>query len=203
QNHDQLGNRATGDRISATLSPGLLACGAALVLCSPYTPMIFMGEEWAAGTPFQFFSYMSDPELREATCRGRYAEFSQHGWDDVDVPDPNDEQTFVRSKLDWSELDAEPHATLLGIYRELIALRKRCPELSDPRLDQLAVDVDVDARTLVLHRGPLRVAVNLGTQPVSVALDRQPTQVLLASGEAITTSDNVRLGGESFAVVAL
>ena len=203
QNHDQVGNRATGDRISATLSPGLLTCGAALVLCSPYTPMIFMGEEWGAGTPFQFFSFMPDQELRDAIRRGRYAEFSQHGWDDVDVPDPNDERTFVRSKLDWSELDAEPHATLLGIYRQLIALRKRCPELSDPRLDRLAVDVNADARTLVLHRGALRVAVNLSEQPVSIALGEPPTQVLLAAGEATIAPDHVRLSGESFAVVAL
>ncbi|HEU0127032.1 MAG TPA: DUF3459 domain-containing protein, partial [Pseudonocardiaceae bacterium] len=79
----------------------------------------------------------------------------------------------------------------------------RCPELSDPRLDQLAVDVDIDARTLVLHRGALRVAVNLSAQPVSIALGGQPTQVLLASGETTTTPDNMRLSAESFAVVAL
>jgi maltooligosyltrehalose trehalohydrolase len=121
----------------------------------------------------------------------------------VDVPDPNDEQTFLRSRLDWSEAGKEPHATLLGIYRELIALRKRYPELSDPRLTQLAVDVDADARTLVLHRGRLRVAVNLSAQPVSIALGGQLTRVLLTSGEATTTPAHVRLGGESFAVVAL
>jgi maltooligosyltrehalose trehalohydrolase len=203
QNHDQVGNRAIGDRISATLSPGLLACGAALVLCSPYTPMIFMGEEWGAATPFQFFSFMPDEELREAIRRGRYAEFAEHGWDDADVPDPNDEQTFLRSRLDWSEPGREPHANLLHIYRELIALRKCHPELSDPRLDRLAIDVDVNARTLVLHRGALRVAVNLSAQPVTIVLDGQPTQVLLAFGDATAAQHNVLLGGESFAVVAL
>ncbi|MGH3801303.1 MAG: malto-oligosyltrehalose trehalohydrolase [Pseudonocardiaceae bacterium] len=203
QNHDQVGNRATGDRISATLSPGLLACGAALVLCTPYTPMIFMGEEWGATTPFQFFSFMPDAQLREAIRRGRYLEFAEHGWDDTDVPDPNDEQTFVRSRLDWSEPGTEPHATLLRSYRELIMLRKCRPELSDPRLDRLAVDVDAQARTLVLHRGALRVAVNLSAQPVTMTLDDQPTQVLLASGEATTAQHSVRLDGESFAVVAL
>ncbi|MGH4017344.1 MAG: malto-oligosyltrehalose trehalohydrolase, partial [Pseudonocardiaceae bacterium] len=103
QNHDQVGNRATGDRISATLSPGLLACAAALVLGSPYTPMIFMGEEWGAATPFQFFSHLPDAALRNAIREGRYAEFAGHGWADATVPDPNDEQTFLRSKLDWSE----------------------------------------------------------------------------------------------------
>ncbi|MDQ2788483.1 MAG: malto-oligosyltrehalose trehalohydrolase [Actinomycetota bacterium] len=203
QNHDQVGNRATGDRISATLSPGLLACGAALVLCSPYTPMIFMGEEWGAATPFQFFSFMPDEELGAAIRRGRYAEFAEHGWDETDVPDPNDEQTFLRSQLDWSEPGSEPHTTLLRIYRKLIALRRRRPELSDPRLDTLTVDVDEQARTLVLHRGGLRVAVNLGAQPATIALDAQPAEVLLASGEATTARDTVLLGGESFAVVAL
>jgi maltooligosyltrehalose trehalohydrolase len=203
QNHDQVGNRATGDRISTTLSPGLLACGAALVLCSPYTPMIFMGEEWGAETPFQFFSSMPDAELREAIRRGRYAEFTEHGWDEADVPDPNDEETFRHSQLDWSEPGSEPHATVLRIYRELIALRKHRPELSHPRLDTLAVDVDADARTLVLHRGALRVVVNLGGQPATVAVDGPPTEVLLASGDATTTRDTVQLAGESFAVVAL
>jgi maltooligosyltrehalose trehalohydrolase len=203
QNHDQVGNRATGDRISATLSPGLLACGAALVLCSPYTPMIFMGEEWGAATPFQFFSFMPDAGVREAVRGGRYAEFAEHGWDETDVPDPNDEQTFLRSRLNWSEPGSEPHATVLGIYRQLIALRKERPELSDPWLHALAVDVDEDARTLVLHRGGLRVAVNLSPQGASIALNGQPTEVLLASGEATTAQDTVQLAGESFAVVRL
>jgi len=203
QNHDQVGNRATGDRISATLSPGLLACGAALVLCTPYTPMIFMGEEWGAATPFQFFSFMPDPQLQEAVRRGRYAEFAEHGWNETDVPDPNDDETFQRSKLDWSEPEKQPHANVLRMYRELIALRIRHPELSDPRLDALTVDVDDQARTLVLHRGALRVVVNLNAQPATVALDSAPTRVLLSSGQATTAQHTVQLDGETFAVVAV
>jgi maltooligosyltrehalose trehalohydrolase len=203
QNHDQVGNRATGDRLSATLSPGLLACGAALVLCSPYTPMIFMGEEWGAATPFQFFSYMPDAALRDAIREGRYAEFAEHGWDDVEVPDPNDEQTFLRSKLDWSEPDAEPHATLLRTYRDLIALRRAHPELTDPRLDRLVVTVNENDHTVVLQRGRLRVVANLGAQATAVPLDAPAGQVLLASGEAIPATEGILLPGESFAVVAL
>ncbi len=208
QNHDQVGNRATGDRISATLSPGLLACGAALLLCSPYTPMIFMGEEWGAATPFQFFSHMPDAELRDTIRRGRYAEFAQHGWDqhgwdDAQVPDPNAEETFLRSKLDWFEPAYEPHATLLRIYRELIALRKHRPELSDPRLDRLAVTVDERARTVVLHRGALRVAVNLGAQGTTIPFEGRPTQVLLASGRVTLMPGGALLAGESFAAVEL
>jgi maltooligosyltrehalose trehalohydrolase len=201
QNHDQVGNRATGDRLSATLSSGLLACGAALVLCSPYTPMIFMGEEWGATTPFQFFSYMPDEQLREAIRRGRYAEFADHGWDEAEVPDPNDEQTFRRSQLDWSEPSTEPHTTLLRRYRELIALRRNHPQLTDPRLDLLRIDVDEQARIMVLHRGTLRVVVNLRAEAATVELGSQPTRVLLASGATTMGNGTVRLDGESFAVV--
>ncbi len=102
QDHDQVGNRATGDRISATLPDGLLKVGAALVLTSPYTPMLWMGEEWGARTPWQFFSD-HEGELGEAVRKGRRAEFGAHGWNTEDVPDPQSEQTFRDSTLDWSE----------------------------------------------------------------------------------------------------
>ncbi|MDQ3154309.1 MAG: malto-oligosyltrehalose trehalohydrolase [Actinomycetota bacterium] len=199
QNHDQVGNRATGDRISAMLSPGLLACGAALVLCSPYTPMLFMGEEWGARTPFQFFSFMPDAALRDAIRDGRFAEFGEHGWADVDVPDPNAEETFLRSKLDWSEPGTEPHATLLATYRDLIALRRAHPELTDPRLNRLRVDVDEAARTVVLHRGDLRVVVNLGRDAVTAP---HRGTVLLASAAATAMPEGLSIEGESFAVVS-
>ena len=104
QNHDQIGNRATGDRLTATLSPGRLAAGAALLLTSAYTPMLFMGEEWAASTPWQFFTSFEDPELGEAVRKGRRSEFSRHGWREDEVPDPQDPATRDRSVLDWSEL---------------------------------------------------------------------------------------------------
>ncbi|MGH3624431.1 MAG: malto-oligosyltrehalose trehalohydrolase, partial [Sciscionella sp.] len=87
QNHDQVGNRAAGDRISANLSAGLLGCAAAIVLCSPYTPMIFMGEEWGATSPWQFFVSFADPESADAVRTGRRSEFAEHGWGEVEVPD--------------------------------------------------------------------------------------------------------------------
>jgi maltooligosyltrehalose trehalohydrolase len=204
QNHDQIGNRATGDRISATLSPGLLACGAALVLCSPYTPMLFMGEEWGARTPWRFFSYFPDAELRENVRLGRIEEFAEHGWDAAAiVPDPNAESTFTESRLDWSELDAEPHATLLRTYRRLIALRRARPELSEPWLGRLGVEVDEVARTVVLVRGSLRVVVNLGASVARVELGRPVRTLLLASGGAIDEGTVLGVPAESFAVVEL
>jgi maltooligosyltrehalose trehalohydrolase len=203
QNHDQIGNRAAGDRISAVLSPGLLACGAALVLCSPNTPMLFMGEEWAASTPWQFFSQFPDPQLREAIKTGRLAEFDRHGWDGPEVPDPNDERTFRASILDWSEPEVGKHAELLATYRDLIALRRAWAELSDPWLDRLRVDVDEMARTLVLHRGALRVAVNLGQHPASMDFGSSVAKVLLASADVQPDGTAATLQAESFAVFEL
>jgi maltooligosyltrehalose trehalohydrolase len=203
QNHDQIGNRATGDRLTETVSPGLLACGAALLFGSPFTPMLFMGEEWGARTPWQFFSHFPDAALREAVRRGRTEEFAQHGWGDAEVPDPNAESTFLDSKLDWSEPEQEPHATLLALHRELIALRRAWPELSDPWLEEVEVDIDSDARTVVLHRGRLRVAANLGPDPVTLALNAPIGRILLASEPVEGDDDALTLRPEAFAIVQL
>lgn len=88
--HDQVGNRAVGDRPSQRLTTGQLAVKAALALGSPYTAMLFMGEEWGSSSPFQFFSSHPEPELARATAEGRKAEFAGHGWDADEIPDPQD-----------------------------------------------------------------------------------------------------------------
>jgi maltooligosyltrehalose trehalohydrolase len=199
QDHDQIGNRATGDRITATLDPDLAKVGAGLVLTSPFTPMLFMGEEWAASTPWQYFTDHIEAWLAKAVSDGRKAEFATHGWTG-DVPDPQDEATFLRSKLDWSECAHEPHAGMLAWYRELIALRRRTPELTDPRLDRLVVDYDEQARWIVLHCGDLRVAANLSEQTVTIPVAGQHTAVLVASKPGVAVAqDSVTLPPASFA----
>ncbi|MFF3285888.1 malto-oligosyltrehalose trehalohydrolase [Streptomyces sp. NPDC003023] len=170
QTHDQIGNRATGDRLSATLSPGLLACAALLVLTGPCTPMLFMGEEWGAATPWQYFTDHTDPELAEAVRSGRRREFAAHGWSEDQVPDPQDPATRERSCLDRSEREREPHAAILSWHRELIALRRALPDLSDPDLASVKVAFDEQARWLAFRRGDLRVAVNLAEEPASIPL---------------------------------
>jgi maltooligosyltrehalose trehalohydrolase len=200
--HDQVGNRATGDRPSQGQPRGLLAVAAALVLTSPYTPMLFMGEEWGASTPWQFFTSFDDPELAEAVRSGRRGEFAQHGWDAADVPDPQDPATRERSVLDWSEPGRDDHAWLLDLYRRLIALRRARSELTDPRLDRVEVTYDEDERWLVVHRGDLRVVTNLGTSPRRVTLDRDIAEVLLASADTWVEGPEVALDGQSFAVVS-
>lgn len=168
QDHDQVGNRATGDRISATVSADLLACGAALVLLGPFTPMLFMGEEWAASTPWQFFASFPDPELADAVRTGRRREFGRHGWGESEVPDPMDPATVERSTLRWDELDDPSHAAVLETYRSLVALRREHPELRDPSLADVVVEVSDDDRRVVMHRGPFVVDVDLRAERVEV-----------------------------------
>src|SRR5262249_22245105 len=126
QDHDQVGNRATGDRIAARLTLDLLKVGAGLVLTAPFTPMLFMGEEWGARAPWQNFPAHQDTGLGRAVAAGRGAELARHGWRADEVPDPQDEATFARSKLDWTEPGASMHAELLTWYRTMIALRRQC-----------------------------------------------------------------------------
>ncbi|MYT38568.1 malto-oligosyltrehalose trehalohydrolase [Streptomyces sp. SID8356] len=170
QTHDQIGNRALGDRLAASLSPGLQACSAALVLTGPFTPMLFMGEEWGARTPWQFFTDHTDPELAEAVRNGRRREFGAHGWAEEEIPDPQDPATRDRSCLDWTEPEREPHARLLAWYHELIVLRRALPDLHDPDLASVKVAYDEDARWFAYRRGDVRVAVNLADRPVAIPL---------------------------------
>jgi maltooligosyltrehalose trehalohydrolase len=180
QTHDQVGNRALGDRLSSTLAPGLLACAAALVLTGPFTPMLFMGEEWGARTPWQFFTDHTDPELAEAVSNGRRREFAEHGWAEQEVPDPQSPATRARSCLDWAEPEHGPHARLLAWYRELVALRRTQPDLVDEDLTAVKVTFDEQARWLAFRRGDLRVAVNLGKDVAEIPLHGHDARVLAA-----------------------
>ncbi|MGQ5264607.1 malto-oligosyltrehalose trehalohydrolase [Micromonospora sp. ZYX-F-536] len=202
QNHDQIGNRATGDRISASLSPSMLRVGATLLMTAPFTPMLFMGEEWAASTPWQFFTSHPEPELASAVVTGRRREFAAHGWPEGDVPDPQDPQTFVRSRLDWAELDKPEHREMFAFYQRLIALRRSLPDLSDPRLH--AVSVQHGDQFLLMRRGDTLVVANLAGRGQGISLPGVARRVLLATGEGVTVMrDRIQLPAETAAIVAL
>jgi maltooligosyltrehalose trehalohydrolase len=181
QNHDQVGNRAGGERSAALMSPGRLRVAAALLLSAPFIPLFFMGEEWGAATPFLYFTDHQDPELGRAVSYGRRHEFSTFGWGPDDVPDPQDPATFARSRLDWTELQQDQHAALFDWYRRLIVLRRAIPALSDPRLDHVAVDCDEVAGWLLVRRGAVSVAANLGSATA--------TLVMPASARLLASSD--------------
>jgi maltooligosyltrehalose trehalohydrolase len=198
--HDQVGNRATGDRPSQNLDYGQLAVKAALALGSPYTAMLFMGEEGGSSRPFQFFSSHPEVELAKATAEGRKAEFAEHGWDADEVPDPQDPETYLRSKLDWTELGDGEHARLLGFYRELIRLRHNDSDMADPWLPNLGIEFDEDERWIVLRRGRIAIACNLGDDEASVPVAGEE---LLSWGEPAVGTEATRMPGHSVAVLRM
>jgi malto-oligosyltrehalose trehalohydrolase len=170
QNHDQVGNRARGDRLTESLDDDQLCAAALLTLAGPYTPMLFQGEEWAASTPFAFFTSHPEEELGHAVSEGRKREFAQMDWDVSTIPDPQDPATYAASKLDWSELCEGRHATVLAAYQELVRLRRQLPDLTDPDMRRTSVAFDEEARWILVRRGSVVVAVNLGAGEVTVPL---------------------------------
>jgi maltooligosyltrehalose trehalohydrolase len=200
QTHDQVGNRACGERMGHLVGVERLKVGVALVLCSPFVPMLFAGEEWAASAPFQYFTDHEDPDLGRAVSEGRRREFGAFGWKPEDVPDPQDPATFSRSCLDWSERDRSPHAEVLAWYRDLVRLRRDRPALCDGSFVGLAVRVDEEAGWLVVERGNVSVAANLG--PSAAALEVGEGDVVASSGDVSAAGPVVTLGPDSVAVVA-
>jgi maltooligosyltrehalose trehalohydrolase len=202
QDHDQIGNRAAGDRLSQTLDEGGMAIAAVLTVLAPFTPMLFMGEEWAASTPWQFFTSHPEAELGAATARGRKAEFARMGWDESLVPDPQDPETFLRSKLRWDEKDAGTHARILRLYRELLALRRARPELTDPDFHALTASADDGGRWFRLRRGSTEILVNFSAEPARLPVDGS-RRVLLSTDAAASSDDGfVALPPRSAVVVA-
>jgi maltooligosyltrehalose trehalohydrolase len=196
QDHDQVGNRAQGERSSHLLTTERLKVAAALVLTAPFVPMLFMGEEWGASSPFQYFTDHPDPELGKAVSEGRRSEFSSFGWAPEDVPDPQDVATFERSRLRWSEVSEGDHAELLAWHRDLIRLRRATPALTDGRLDRVEVEADEAAGHLDVRRGPVRVLVNLGDEPWAVPVEggialASPSDVAVEGGTVKVPPDGV------------
>jgi maltooligosyltrehalose trehalohydrolase len=188
QNHDQVGNRAQGERSSQMLSVGRLKIGAALVLASPFVPMLFQGEEWGASTPFQFFTDHQDPALAKAVDEGRCHEFAAFNWDPATVPHPQVRETFLRSKLKWDEISQPPHRELLEWHRQLIQLRRRVPAVNDGQLEAVKTQFDEAARWFVLERGPVSLICNLAPEARRIPVRAGTQQLLLASAAGVSLS---------------
>jgi maltooligosyltrehalose trehalohydrolase len=201
QNHDQVGNRAVGDRLPELTSPELVRVGAVLLLTCPFTPMLFMGEEWAASTRWPFFTSHPEAELAETTGPGRIEEFAEHGWDTAQMIDPQDPRAYRSAVLDWDEAERPGHAEVLSLYRRLIALRAAEPDLHDTDLRHVAVGYDDAERWLVVQRGDFRVAANIAAEPRTVPV--AGGTVVLATGDATTGRTGLRLGPHTAAVVRL
>jgi maltooligosyltrehalose trehalohydrolase len=202
QTHDQVGNRAAGERTAALMSPGRLRVAAALVLTSPFVPMLFQGEEWAASTPFQYFTDHPDPDLGRAVSEGRRHEFEAFGWDPADVTDPQDDKTFLRSQLDWAELDDADHAAVLAWYRSLIELRRAEPDLADGRLDRVRVS-HPGPGTMTVVRGRILVATNISPAQVVIPVPGGAEVVLASDGRCHIDGGSLGLPPDSAAVLRL
>ncbi len=189
QNHDQVGNRAQGERLSSLVDFEALKLAATAVLLSPYVPLLFMGEEYGERAPFLFFTDFGDPALQAAVSRGRREEFAAFGWTQ-EVPDPQDPASFIRSRLNWSLPSQEPHRWLWEYYRTLLELRRRFPVLGTimkPRPEAMEID---EATLAVFRRGRggaaafslLRFAPE--GRSVRLRLPRGPWRRLVDSAEA-------------------
>jgi maltooligosyltrehalose trehalohydrolase len=188
QNHDQIGNRATGDRIREVVGMARSKIAAALVLTSPFIPMLFQGEEWAATSPFQYFANHEDPEMARAVSEGRKHEFKAFGWKPESIPDPEKRETFVRSKLNWNELSQGEHAEMLAWHRNLIRVRQASACLNNGEPGHTRVTYNQQEQWLRMDRGSIAVICNLGQSERALSLPA-PSQLLLASSNAVQLNE--------------
>jgi maltooligosyltrehalose trehalohydrolase len=183
QNHDQVGNRATGERLGHLVTMDQLKISAAILMTSPFIPMLFQGEEWNASSPFQYFTDHQDSALAESVRKGRRAEFAHFVAHASQVPDPQALQTFERSKLDWDEGDRGEHREIFEWYRQLIGLRRSVRDFENGELQLDAVKFDEAARWICVSRGECVVVCNFATtaQRIPIAQDANRLRVSIAS----------------------
>ncbi|HSU59155.1 MAG TPA: malto-oligosyltrehalose trehalohydrolase [Bryobacteraceae bacterium] len=201
QNHDQIGNRAQGERLSHLVSVGRQKIAAALVLMSPFVPMLFQGEEFGASSPFQYFTHHEDKDLAKAVSEGRRAEFAVFGWKPEDVPDPQDFETLQRSKLRWDEIARPPHSEILAWYKELIALRRSNSQLTDGNLEGVEVRCDERAQWFAMKRGDFEIVCNLATGRQEIPVTRTSKDVICSTPEYELRPGLIDLAPDSVAIV--
>ena len=189
QNHDQIGNRAAGDRLTTLVDPALVEVAAVLLCASPYTPMLFMGEEYGETNPFQYFTSHPEPELAQAVRNGRREEFSSFAaFTGEQVPDPQEVATFERSRLDWSASDTSQGKARRGLWQRLLALRSSEPALGNGRRDLVEVLHTDDEHLAVVRRAEdgsaVLVVANIGRNAWELGLPDAQWRLLLDTGSA-------------------
>lgn len=202
QNHDQVGNRARGERLGHLCGERLQKVAAACVFLSPFVPMLFQGEDWNASSPFLYFTDHSDEQLKKAVREGRRKEFAAFGWDPAEIPDPQHEETFFRSKLDWTEKDTAHGRDMFEWYRNLAAFRRSTPALKGGRRN-MRVSFDEVGRWLVMQRENVVLLCNFGPNPVEVPFAGRADQSLLrlkSRGDVLAGERAFLLPPESAAV---
>ena len=203
QNHDQVGNRATGDRLEHIVGVPRTKIALGIVLTAPFVPMLFQGEEFAASTPFLYFADHEDPEMARLVSEGRKKEFAAFGWDEAQIPNPEDQSTFANSRLNWSDLDEPMHRDMLDWTRRLIRIRRGSISLNDGDRGHLKVHFSEEDKWLRVDRNLVSIFANLGSSPASFKVgDRY--QVLLASDPANTSIEDshVTIPPDGFAILS-
>ena len=201
QTHDQVGNRAVGDRISHIAGLERAKIAAAIYLLSPFVPMLFQGEEWAASSPFQYFADHDDRELARLVSEGRKREFRAFGWAPESTPDPESPMTFEASKLKWDESGQPAHADMLEWYRGLIRLRRFTPCLNNGTAGSAHVTFDEPKKWFRFERGAISVLCNLGKQNIAFSIPPSASVVLASRSSIQIANDAINLPPDTVAVV--
>ena len=202
QNHDQIGNRATGDRLEHIIGIEKAKVAAGIVLTSPFIPMIFQGEEFAASTPFQYFADHEDAEMARLVAEGRKKEFAAFGWDEDSIPNPEQVETFQRSKLNWDEVHEDQHAEMLAWFTRLIHIRRASPSLNDGDTAHNKVSFDPDRNWLVMNRGGVQVLTNLGSQPAQFDVPEGHRLIAQSQLEITEADGKITLPSNSLAILS-
>jgi maltooligosyltrehalose trehalohydrolase len=202
QNHDQVGNRATGDRLEHIVGMDRAKVAAGVVFMAPFLPLLFQGEEFAASTPFQYFADHEDPEMARAVLEGRKREFAAFGWDPNEIPDPEKVETFNRSKLKWDEIYEGKHKEMLEWFRQLIHLRRHSPSLNDGDMGHVKVKFDEAKQWLTMARGQVKVLCNLGLEPVEFENPESLPLVLASRDEVQANGEKVLLPPDTLAILS-
>ena len=201
QNHDQVGNRAIGDRISHSAGIDRAKIASALVVLGPFIPMLFQGEEWAATSAFLYFADHEDRELARRVSEGRRREFQAFGWAPATIPDPESRATFERSKLRWDEVPEPDHAAMLTWYRELISLRRSTPFLNNGEPGNTRVTYDEQLRWLSVKRGSVVIACNLASNSRSLPVQPGARLILTSHPGIVFEDDRITLPSDSVAIL--
>lgn len=203
QSHELAGTLAGGRRLCHVVTTGQSQIAAALVLTSPFVPMLFQGEEWAASTPFERFTDYRDPAQADAAREERRRELAAEGRNPESAPDPQDPEAFARSKLRWEELSRPPHRSMLDWHRSLVRLRRTRPELRDDRLDLVRATFDETERWLCVERGPTTIVCNLdaGRRRIPLPPERSRNVLLAYEGGLREDPAAVELAGESVVIL--